>query len=106
MLRLAAIFSTTHIMIQYSRVLLLSKKSAKGLYTVYISAGAQSTAAMLGLARTRGVGRDVGTPRALDSEEEQTRSEVDPCRRFPLALRVPPLWATARQIYSSIHLQS
>jgi hypothetical protein len=38
-------------------------------------------------------------PRALASEEERTRSEVNPHMWFMLALRVPPLWRLRRSCW-------
>jgi hypothetical protein len=69
----------------------------KGLYTVYNGAGVRSTVTMLGLTTNQGRREpQQGIPRALASGEEQTRSEVDLHRRFPLALRVPLLWRMRR----------
>jgi hypothetical protein len=60
-------------------------------YTVYNGAGVQGCC-RAGLATKQGRRQPPqGSPQALASEKERTRSEVDPHWQFPLVLQVPPL---------------
>jgi hypothetical protein len=64
---------------------------------MYNGAGVQGTDAVLELAGNQGCRQPPqGSPPALASEEERTRSDVDPRRRFLLALQIPLLWRLRR----------
>jgi hypothetical protein len=62
---------------------------------VYNGARVQGVAVLV-WPQTRGVGSlHSAPPQTLASEEEQKRSEIDPRRQFPLALRVLPFFVEA-----------
>jgi hypothetical protein len=70
---------------------------------VYNGNGVQSTVTLLCLATNQGRRQPPqGSPQALASGEERMRSEVDPHRRFLLALWVPCLWRLRRSCWPRV----